>query len=81
MLTGHASHQIGLDADIWLTPMPKHRLSPEARETMSATNLVRKDWMDVDPAVYSPRHLALIRLAAREEKVTRIFVNPAIKFA
>src|SRR5262249_11949985 len=22
MLTGHASHQIGLDADIWLTPMP-----------------------------------------------------------
>ena len=25
MLTGHASHQIGLDADIWLTPMPNHR--------------------------------------------------------
>ncbi len=24
MLTGHASHQIGLDADIWLTPMPDH---------------------------------------------------------
>src|SRR3954451_16050793 len=22
MLTGHASHQVGLDADIWLTPMP-----------------------------------------------------------
>ena len=22
MLTGHASHQIGLDADIWFTPMP-----------------------------------------------------------
>src|SRR5262245_5620839 len=22
MLTGHTSHQIGLDADIWLTPMP-----------------------------------------------------------
>ena len=20
MLTGHASHQIGLDADVWLTP-------------------------------------------------------------
>src|SRR6476661_7496777 len=26
-LSGHASHQIGLDADIWLTPMPDHRLS------------------------------------------------------
>src|SRR5690349_16899417 len=23
MLTGHASHQVGLDADVWLTPMPK----------------------------------------------------------
>ena len=22
MITGHASHQLGLDADIWLTPMP-----------------------------------------------------------
>ena len=27
MLTGHASHQIGLDADIWLKPMPKRKLS------------------------------------------------------
>ena len=23
MLTGHASHQVGLDADVWLTPMPR----------------------------------------------------------
>ena len=27
MLSGHASHQVGLDADIWFTPMPDHRLS------------------------------------------------------
>src|SRR5947207_15884119 len=27
MLTGHGSHQIGLDADLWLTPMPDRRLS------------------------------------------------------
>ena len=27
MLTGHTSHQVGLDADIWLTPMPDHTLS------------------------------------------------------
>src|SRR5437660_11915898 len=26
MITGHASHQIGLDADIWLTPMPNRQL-------------------------------------------------------
>src|SRR6266851_9729069 len=35
-LSGHASHQIGLDADIWLTPMPDHRLSREEREETSA---------------------------------------------
>jgi penicillin-insensitive murein endopeptidase len=27
MLTGHSSHQIGLDVDIWFTPMPDHELS------------------------------------------------------
>ncbi len=33
MLTGHASHQIGLDADIWLTPMPSRTLiGQRARE-------------------------------------------------
>src|SRR5271170_3345894 len=36
MLTGHASHQIGLDVDIWLTPMPNHTLSRNEREDMSA---------------------------------------------
>src|SRR6188768_1929653 len=34
MLTGHASHQIGLDADIWLTPMPSHVLTAKEREDM-----------------------------------------------
>ncbi len=27
MLTGHSSHQVGLDADVWLTPMPARTLS------------------------------------------------------
>ena len=42
MLTGHASHQIGLDADIWLTPMPDRRLSASERETMSAVSMIKK---------------------------------------
>src|SRR5882724_12534816 len=41
MLTGHASHQIGLDADIWLTSMPNRNLSRLEREEMSAVNMVR----------------------------------------
>src|ERR1700710_2088120 len=41
MITGHASHQVGLDADIWLTPMPKRKLSRNEREEMSAGMMVR----------------------------------------
>src|SRR5512135_1206735 len=43
MLTGHASHQVGLDADIWLTPMPDRELTRTEREEMSATNVVAAD--------------------------------------
>src|SRR5262245_58386653 len=50
MLTGHGSHQIGLDADIWLTPMPGHRLSVTERDAMSATDLVAADGNAVDDA-------------------------------
>jgi penicillin-insensitive murein endopeptidase len=81
MLTGHASHQIGLDADIWLTPMPDRRLSRAEREEMSATNVVRADWLDVDESRWTPRHLEIIRLAAKDRRVQRIFVNAAIKKA
>lgn len=81
MLTGHASHQIGLDADIWLTPMPDRRLSRAEREEMSATNVVRADKLDVDYKVWTPQHLALIRTAAKDGQVARLFVNPAIKRA
>jgi penicillin-insensitive murein DD-endopeptidase len=81
MITGHASHQIGLDADVWLTPMPDHRLSREEREDKSAVMMVRSDRLDVDPKVFTPGHLAVIRDAAQEPRVQRIFVNAAIKKA
>ena len=81
MLTGHASHQIGLDADIWLTPMPRHELTREERESMSATMIVRSDRLDVDPNVWTPDHLAVLRAAAKAPETQRIFVNAAIKKA
>jgi penicillin-insensitive murein DD-endopeptidase len=80
-LSGHASHQIGLDADIWLTPMPDHRLSREEREETSATMMVREDRLDIDPKVFTPGHVLLLRDAAQEPAVQRIFVNAAIKKA
>ncbi len=79
MLTGHSSHQIGLDADIWFTPMPDHKLSREEREFMLATMMVRDDRLDVDPKVWTPTHTELIRVAAEDPAVERIFVNAAIK--
>jgi penicillin-insensitive murein endopeptidase len=80
MLTGHASHQIGLDADIWLTPMPDRKLSREEREEMSATNVVRDDGLDVN-SDWTPKHMEAIRAAAQDAAVQRIFVNAAIKKA
>ncbi len=81
MRTGHASHQIGLDADIWLTPMPARMLSRTEREDMSAVDVVRADKRDVDPARWTPGHLQLLRIAAQQPDVERVLVNPAIKKA
>jgi penicillin-insensitive murein endopeptidase len=80
-LSGHASHQIGLDADVWLTPMPDRRLSREDREGMSAVMMVRGDRLDIDPRVFTPGHVVVLRDAAQEPSVERIFVNAAIKKA
>ncbi len=81
MLTGHASHQIGLDVDIWLKPMPPFTLSHEQREEMMSTNVVRADRLDVDPRYWTPSHLEVIKAAAEDSEVQRIFVNAAIKKA
>jgi penicillin-insensitive murein endopeptidase len=81
MLTGHASHQIGLDADIWLKPMPSRQLSRAEREEMLSTNVVRADGLDVDPAVWTQDDVAVIKAAAQDQSVQRIFVNAAIKQA
>jgi len=61
--------------------MPKRQLARIEREEMSATDMVREDRLDIDPAVWTPQHTALIRAAASEGAVARIFVNPAIKKA
>jgi penicillin-insensitive murein DD-endopeptidase len=81
MFTGHTSHQIGLDVDIWFTPAPDHELSKEEREFNLAQNMVAEDRRDVDPKVWTHAHTKVVRAAAEDDVVTRIFVNPAIKKA
>eukprot|EP01037_Dinobryon_pediforme_P002563 gene2560-2602_t len=78
MRTGHASHQIGLDADIWLTPMPSYKLSRLEREDMSAANMVAADRLSVN-SNWTADHMAVVKAAASSPEVERIFVNPAIK--
>jgi len=78
MITGHSSHQIGLDVDIWLTPMPDRILTPEERENMMAVSML-KDPFTVDPDKWTPLHTKLIKRAASYPEVERIFVHPAIK--
>src|SRR5947199_1357810 len=72
MLTGHASHQVGLDADIWLTPMPDRELTRVEREEMFATMVVAEDRRDVDPQIWTPAHVNLIKSAAKDPQVARI---------
>jgi penicillin-insensitive murein endopeptidase len=49
MPSGHASHQIGLDVDIWLKPMPAQTLSAKQRESISAISMLKKGTRDIDP--------------------------------
>jgi penicillin-insensitive murein endopeptidase len=81
MLTGHASHQLGLDVDIWQKPMPTQRMSRAEREEVSSISVVRADRLDVDPAAWTPAHMAALRTAAMDPQVQRIFVNAAVKRA
>lgn len=79
MLSGHASHQVGLDADVWLTPMPRRTLSARERETTSAISVLRKNTLHVDPKIWTPAHARLLMRAASYPQVERIFVHPGIK--
>jgi penicillin-insensitive murein endopeptidase len=81
MLTGHASHQVGLDADIWLTPMPNRRLSEKEREELAATSMLAPDKISVDPKLWTEAHVRLIKRAASYPPVERVLVHPAIKKA
>ncbi|KRA58779.1 MULTISPECIES: penicillin-insensitive murein endopeptidase [Rhizobium/Agrobacterium group] len=80
MLTGHASHQIGLDVDVWWRPMPNPRLSVEQRETVPFISMLDKaKFLTVDDRKWSPLNARLVMMAASYPQVERVFVNPAIK--
>jgi len=76
--SGHASHQTGLDVDIWLQ-LPKTRWSAQQLLKPQPLDLVAPDDKQVIARHWQPQIDSLIKLAAKDSDVTRIFVNPAIK--
>jgi penicillin-insensitive murein endopeptidase len=78
MLTGHASHQIGLDADIWLRPANNLNLSAAERENISSISLRRNAGAFVNQN-WTPAHMEIIKAAASDPRVARIFIFPGAK--
>jgi penicillin-insensitive murein endopeptidase len=78
MSYGHVSHQSGLDVDIWfrldVAPLPR-----EARDGLEEIAFVDPATGRVDPTRWTDAHAELVRLAATHPRVSRIFVDAAIK--
>ncbi len=76
MLSGHASHQDGLDSDIWFMMLAK-KPSARDREKLSALSYVsgrkklKKTW--------GSTQVKMLTAAADNDEVNRIFVSPPIK--
>ncbi len=80
MLSGHASHQVGLDADIWALPPTRLNLSRQERENISSISMVTGDYKNLSNN-WSEGHFRVIRAAAQDPRVARIFVTPMVKIA
>ncbi len=78
MTSGHASHQIGLDADIWMLPPRRLDLSRKDRENISSIPVRSADQRSVTEN-WTPRHRALLKAAASDPRIDRIFVAAAVK--
>jgi penicillin-insensitive murein DD-endopeptidase len=78
MTSGHASHQIGLDADIWMLPPRRLDLTRKEREDISSIPVRSADQRSIT-ANWTPAHRALMRAAALDPRVDRIFVAAAVK--
>ena len=78
MTSGHASHQIGLDADIWMLPPRRLDLTVKEREDISSIPVRSADQRSIT-ANWTPAHRALMRAAALDPRIDRIFVAAAVK--
>ena len=75
---GHASHQIGLDLDVWMLPPPRLDLSPGERERISSISVLGADRRSLN-GNWTPAHQRILEAAARDPAVERIFVTAPVK--
>ena len=78
MLTGHRSHQSGLDIDIWMRPANRLDLGRTARETLSSISMRRAKGAYVNQN-WTRAHHEILKRAASDPAVARIFVFPGAK--
>ncbi|MEO1238136.1 MAG: penicillin-insensitive murein endopeptidase [Pseudomonadota bacterium] len=78
MLTGHRSHQIGMDVDIWMRPADRLDLSRRARENISSISMRRANGAFVN-SDWTRAHHEILKAAASDPRVARIFVFPGAK--
>jgi penicillin-insensitive murein endopeptidase len=83
-LSGHRSHQTGLDVDIWFLLSEKansHVLSANERESWISPSIVNHRANTIDYEQWTAAHGKVLEMAARQPEVDRIFVNASIKQA
>lgn len=78
MLTGHRSHQIGLDGDIWMLPPKRLNLTRAERESISSISTRRAKGAYVNEN-WTRQHHELLKRAASDPRVARIFIFPGAK--
>ncbi len=78
MLTGHRSHQSGLDVDLWMLPPDRLNLSQQERENISSISMRRASGAFTNDR-WSAEHREVLKLAASDPRVARIFVFPGAK--
>ena len=83
---GHAAHQVGLEVDIKfkkpkslnLSIKDSHNDHRYGKPSFKELNVVAKNQKNVN-SNWTREHMDILRLAAKDERVNKIFVNAAIK--
>lgn len=78
MTSGHRSHQLGLDADIWMLPATNLRLTRSQRENLSSISMRKNKGAYVNSS-WTRAHHNILKAAAKDKRVARIFVFPGAK--